>query len=96
MAKLSSVSIAMVLLLAMAAFAVEVSYAGGEGSLLPGDCEDLCEYRCSETSHQKPCLFFCNKCCNTCLCVPSGTYGNKEECPCYNNWHTQEGKPKCP
>ncbi|OIV93348.1 hypothetical protein TanjilG_08761 [Lupinus angustifolius] len=25
-----------------------------------------------------------------------GTYGNKEECPCYNNWKTKEGAPKCP
>ncbi|RLN01091.1 gibberellin-regulated protein 5-like [Panicum miliaceum] len=25
-----------------------------------------------------------------------GTYGNKETCPCYNNWKTKEGGPKCP
>uniref|UniRef100_A0A5K1B9P6 Gibberellin regulated protein n=1 Tax=Nymphaea colorata TaxID=210225 RepID=A0A5K1B9P6_9MAGN len=60
------------------------------------ECPAKCEYRCSATSHKKPCLFFCNKCCLKCLCVPSGTYGHKEECPCYNNWKTQEGKPKCP
>ncbi|XP_073285729.1 gibberellin-regulated protein 5-like [Primulina huaijiensis] len=59
-------------------------------------CGSECERRCSATSHKKPCLFFCNKCCNTCLCVPPGTYGNKECCPCYNNWKTKEGKPKCP
>ncbi|XP_031479220.1 gibberellin-regulated protein 12-like [Nymphaea colorata] len=69
---------------------------GGEGSLRPEECPAKCEYRCSATSHKKPCLFFCNKCCLKCLCVPSGTYGHKEECPCYNNWKTQEGKPKCP
>ncbi|XP_015887422.1 gibberellin-regulated protein 12-like [Ziziphus jujuba] len=70
--------------------------AGGEGSLRPQDCGKACEIRCSATSHKKPCLFFCNKCCAKCLCVPSGTYGHKEECPCYNNWKTKEGGPKCP
>ncbi|KZV15367.1 protein RSI-1 [Dorcoceras hygrometricum] len=40
--------------------------------------------------------FFCNKCCATCLCVPPGTYGNKDCCPCYRDWKTKEGKPKCP
>ncbi|KAG5416324.1 hypothetical protein IGI04_003891 [Brassica rapa subsp. trilocularis] len=27
---------------------------------------------------------------------PQGTYGNKQVCPCYNNWKTQLGGPKCP
>ncbi|XP_045821732.1 gibberellin-regulated protein 12-like [Trifolium pratense] len=78
------------------AFVIQLASAGGEGSLRQQECAGACTYRCSETSHKKPCLFYCNKCCNKCLCVPSGTYGNKEECPCYNNWKTQEGKPKCP
>ncbi|KAK4394482.1 Gibberellin-regulated protein 4 [Sesamum angolense] len=39
------------------------------------------------------CLTFCNKCCNKCLCVPPGYYGNKGVCPCYNNWKTKEGGP---
>ncbi|OAY74687.1 Gibberellin-regulated protein 12 [Ananas comosus] len=69
---------------------------GGEGSVPPEECPVKCEYRCSATSHKKPCLFFCNECCQKCHCVPSGTYGHKEECPCYNNWKTKEGKPKCP
>ncbi|KAG2614655.1 hypothetical protein PVAP13_3NG245086 [Panicum virgatum] len=49
-----------------------------------------------QTNHKKPCFFFCNKCCAKCLCVPPGTYGNKETCPCYNNWKTKKGGPKCP
>ncbi|KAF9606768.1 hypothetical protein IFM89_028144, partial [Coptis chinensis] len=74
-----------------------VGLAGGEGSLTtPAQCAGACEYRCSATLHKKPCVIYCNQCCNTCLCVPSGTYGNKEECPCYNNWKTREGGPKCP
>ncbi|CAL9129914.1 unnamed protein product, partial [Musa textilis] len=60
------------------------------------ECKNKCDFRCSATSHQKPCIFFCNKCCATCLCVPPGTHGNKEVCPCYNNWKTKEGGPKCP
>ncbi|RCV36292.1 hypothetical protein SETIT_7G307200v2 [Setaria italica] len=55
-----------------------------------------CRRRCSKTHHKKPCLFFCNKCCAKCLCVPPGTYGNKDTCPCYNNWKTKRGGPKCP
>ncbi|CAN1228418.1 Gibberellin-regulated protein 6 [Linum perenne] len=41
-------------------------------------------------------MFFCQKCCTKCLCVPPGTYGNKQVCPCYNQWKTREGGPKCP
>ncbi|TYI18441.1 hypothetical protein ES332_A07G091200v1 [Gossypium tomentosum] len=60
------------------------------------DCKPRCSYRCSATSHKKPCMFFCLKCCSKCLCVPPGTYGNKQICPCYNNWKTKDGGPKCP
>ncbi|KAG6517146.1 hypothetical protein ZIOFF_020526 [Zingiber officinale] len=69
---------------------------GGEGSLRPDQCGPACDYRCSATSHKSACLMYCNMCCAKCLCVPSGTYGHKEECPCYNNWKTKEGGPKCP
>ncbi|XP_059630757.1 gibberellin-regulated protein 12 [Cornus florida] len=85
-----------VFLLLSFGFAIQTSYAGGEGSLRAEECPAACQVRCSETSHKKPCLFYCNKCCAKCLCVPSGTYGHKEECPCYNNWKTKEGGPKCP
>ncbi|KAL6870620.1 hypothetical protein ACP4OV_014468 [Aristida adscensionis] len=68
----------------------------GRGNLKPSQCAGECKRRCSKTHHKKPCLFFCNKCCAKCLCVPPGTYGNKETCPCYNNWKTKKGGPKCP
>ncbi|KAK4278013.1 hypothetical protein QN277_015918 [Acacia crassicarpa] len=74
----------------------EVAQVYGGSNLRPSDCKPKCNYRCSATSHKKPCMFFCQKCCAKCLCVPSGTYGNKQSCPCYNNWKTQEGGPKCP
>ncbi|XP_012470630.1 gibberellin-regulated protein 13 [Gossypium raimondii] len=67
-----------------------------QGSLLPQECGPRCGERCSNTQYKKPCLFFCNKCCAKCLCVPPGTYGNKQVCPCYNNWKTKRGGPKCP
>ncbi|XVE84756.1 hypothetical protein DITRI_Ditri17bG0038200 [Diplodiscus trichospermus] len=96
MAGISWVPIAFFLFLALAFSAVPTASAGGEGSLQHEECAKACEYRCWATSHQKRCLFFCNYCCERCLCVPSGTYGNKEECPCYNNIKTKEGGPKCP
>ncbi|RLN43064.1 hypothetical protein C2845_PM01G48000 [Panicum miliaceum] len=70
--------------------------AGAEGSVPIEQCPDKCDYRCSATSHRKPCFFFCIYCCQKCLCVPSGRYGNKEECPCYDNMKNKEGGPKCP
>ncbi|OMO86158.1 Gibberellin regulated protein [Corchorus olitorius] len=67
-----------------------------QGSLRPQECGPRCSARCSRTQYKKPCLFFCHKCCAKCLCVPPGTYGNKQVCPCYNNWKTKRGGPKCP
>ncbi|WVZ57944.1 hypothetical protein U9M48_008272 [Paspalum notatum var. saurae] len=107
MAQVSS-SLSIVLFLLALVFMVEVSAgsinngglyykpAGAEGSVPIEQCPNKCEERCSATSHKKPCLFFCNYCCKKCLCVPSGTSGNKEECPCYNDMKTNEGGPKCP
>ncbi|KAJ4760328.1 Gibberellin-regulated protein [Rhynchospora pubera] len=68
----------------------------GQGSLQSSQCPEQCSRRCSQTRYKKPCMFFCLKCCRACLCVPSGYYGNKGECPCYNNWKTKRGGPKCP
>ncbi|GAB2287064.1 Protein gast1 [Dionaea muscipula] len=71
-------------------------YGTTQGSLRPQECGPRCGMRCSATSFKKPCMFFCQKCCSACLCVPPGTYGNKQVCPCYNNWKTKRGGPKCP
>ncbi|GLJ06061.1 hypothetical protein SUGI_0031120 [Cryptomeria japonica] len=59
------------------------------------ECPSQCKRRCSKT-RKTACMDFCQYCCKKCLCVPPGTYGNKEVCPCYNNWKTKEGGPKCP
>ncbi|CAH1445796.1 unnamed protein product [Lactuca virosa] len=71
-------------------------YGATPGSLQPQECAPRCTSRCSKTAFKKPCMFFCQKCCATCLCVPPGTYGNKQLCPCYNDWKTKRGGPKCP
>ncbi|TKY50257.1 Gibberellin-regulated protein 4 [Spatholobus suberectus] len=68
----------------------------GAGSLKSYQCPSQCTRRCSKTQYHKPCMFFCQKCCKKCLCVPPGYYGNKAVCPCYNNWKTKRGGPKCP
>ncbi|CAJ2672781.1 unnamed protein product [Trifolium pratense] len=75
---------------------VQCNDGTSEGSLKPEECAPRCENRCAKTHHKKPCLFYCKYCCAKCLCVPPGTYGNKEVCPCYNNWKTEDGGPKCP
>ncbi|KAH9648989.1 gibberellin-regulated protein 13 [Citrus sinensis] len=72
------------------------TYGTTQGSLQPQECGPRCTTRCSKTQYRKPCLFFCQKCCAKCLCVPAGFYGNKQSCPCYNNWKTKRGGPKCP
>ncbi|XP_010922895.1 gibberellin-regulated protein 6 [Elaeis guineensis] len=68
----------------------------GPGSLNSYQCPSECSRRCSRTQYHKPCMFFCQKCCRKCLCVPPGFYGNKQLCSCYNNWKTKRGGPKCP
>ncbi|XP_056689377.1 gibberellin-regulated protein 12-like [Spinacia oleracea] len=89
-------SFVLMLLLSSLLIQIEVSFAGGEGSVKPKDCPWACNNRCSKTHYRKACLMICNKCCLKCHCVPSGTYGHKEECPCYDHMKTKRGSPKCP
>ncbi|GLT64759.1 hypothetical protein SLA2020_372300 [Shorea laevis] len=60
------------------------------------DCNGKCEYRCSKASRHKMCMRACNSCCQRCNCVPPGTSGNYNVCPCYANLKTHGGKRKCP
>ncbi|KAL3845550.1 hypothetical protein ACJIZ3_002953 [Penstemon smallii] len=55
-----------------------------------------CAYRCSKAGRQDRCLKYCGICCEKCHCVPSGTYGNKDECPCYRDIKNSKGGSKCP
>ncbi|XP_019059565.1 PREDICTED: peamaclein isoform X2 [Tarenaya hassleriana] len=67
-------------------------------SMADGDdfCEAKCTERCSKAGRQDRCLKYCNICCEKCHCVPSGTYGHKDECPCYRDMKNSKGDPKCP
>ncbi|EFH51715.1 hypothetical protein ARALYDRAFT_484630 [Arabidopsis lyrata subsp. lyrata] len=60
-------------------------------------CGGKCDVRCSKADRQhEECLKDCNICCQKCNCVPSGTYGNKDECPCYRDLKNSKGESKCP
>ncbi|KAB1209950.1 Snakin-1 [Morella rubra] len=60
------------------------------------DCDSKCKVRCSKAGVKDRCLKYCGICCEKCKCVPSGTYGNKHECPCYKDYKNSKGKAKCP
>ncbi|KAJ8477043.1 hypothetical protein OPV22_020770 [Ensete ventricosum] len=60
------------------------------------NCPGKCSHRCSKASRHKMCMRACIACCHKCHCVPRGTHGHKEECPCYAHMKTHHGKPKCP
>ncbi|XP_021902437.1 gibberellin-regulated protein 1-like [Carica papaya] len=60
------------------------------------DCDAACESRCQLSSRPHLCMRACGTCCARCDCVPPGTYGNYDACPCYANMTTHEGRHKCP
>ncbi|XP_027332579.1 gibberellin-regulated protein 11-like [Abrus precatorius] len=60
------------------------------------DCDGACNRRCELSSRPNLCNRACGTCCERCNCVPSGTSGNYEECPCYANMTTHGGRHKCP
>ncbi|EYU29123.1 hypothetical protein ABFS82_05G118900 [Erythranthe guttata] len=62
----------------------------------PSFCDSKCGERCSKAGLKKRCIKYCGICCAACNCVPSGTYGNKSECPCYRDKLNSKGKSKCP
>ncbi|GLJ16815.1 hypothetical protein SUGI_0289700 [Cryptomeria japonica] len=59
------------------------------------ECQDKCNFRC-EYAWLKRFLKSCKDCCKMCNCVPSGHYGNKDECPCYRDRKSSKGTSKCP
>ncbi|XP_078161735.1 gibberellin-regulated protein 1-like [Carex rostrata] len=70
--------------------ASEVSKAGGI------DCGSTCLTRCQQSSRPNLCKRACGTCCSRCSCVPLGTYGNYDSCPCYRDMTTKGGERKCP
>ncbi|KAK7313775.1 hypothetical protein VNO77_38973 [Canavalia gladiata] len=59
-------------------------------------CSSKCAQRCAKAGMKDRCMRFYGICCSKCKCVPSGTYGNKHECPCYRDLKNSKGRPKCP
>ncbi|KAL1820657.1 hypothetical protein ACET3Z_015526 [Daucus carota] len=60
------------------------------------DCGERCSERCKLSSRPNLCHRACGTCCARCNCVPPGTAGNQEVCPCYANMTTHGGRKKCP
>ncbi|XP_010467661.1 PREDICTED: gibberellin-regulated protein 11-like [Camelina sativa] len=60
------------------------------------DCNSRCQERCRLSSRQNLCHRACGTCCARCNCVPSGTYGNYDQCECYGSLTTHGGRRKCP
>ncbi|QCD99011.1 peamaclein-like [Vigna unguiculata] len=88
--KLSFSAMLLLCLLLSSSFFFELSSAGS------GFCASKCAQRCSKAGMKDRCMKFCGICCSKCKCVPSGTYGNKHECPCYRDLKNSKGKGKCP
>ncbi|KAM7482705.1 hypothetical protein LguiB_007288 [Lonicera macranthoides] len=60
------------------------------------DCGEACETRCTLSSRPRLCKRACGTCCARCNCVPLGTSGNIDNCPCYAQMTTHDNKRKCP
>ncbi|XP_022139249.1 gibberellin-regulated protein 11-like [Momordica charantia] len=60
------------------------------------DCGGACAMRCKLSSRPNLCKRACGTCCARCSCVPPGTSGGYDACPCYAHITTRGGRPKCP
>ncbi|XP_006346656.2 peamaclein [Solanum tuberosum] len=89
MMKLSFATLLLVTLV-LTCFFIPATIAGSDF------CDSKCNVRCSKAGRQDRCLKYCGICCEECHCVPSGTYGHKDECPCYRDKKNSKGGPKCP
>ncbi|GMH17965.1 hypothetical protein Nepgr_019806 [Nepenthes gracilis] len=89
--KLAFATLLMLLLSLVSSSFIQTTMAAASGS-----CGKKCGVRCSKAGMKDRCIKYCGICCLQCNCVPSGTYGNKHECPCYMNKKNSKGKPKCP
>ncbi|CAL5205812.1 unnamed protein product [Lathyrus oleraceus] len=89
--------LASLLLLHLVDAADQSQHAKTQGSLLQKiDCKGSCVARCRLSSRPRLCQRACGTCCRRCNCVPPGTAGNQEKCPCYASLTTHGGKRKCP
>ncbi|XWS29199.1 hypothetical protein CRYUN_Cryun24cG0008100 [Craigia yunnanensis] len=60
------------------------------------DCGEACQGRCKLSKRLNLCKRACGSCCAKCNCVPPGTAGSHEYCPCYANLTTRNKICKCP
>ncbi|CAN0906307.1 SN2 [Linum grandiflorum] len=60
------------------------------------DCGTACTARCQLSSRPNLCNRACTTCCLRCSCVPPGTAGNYDQCPCYAALTTHGAARKCP
>ncbi|KAL5202025.1 hypothetical protein ABZP36_012977 [Zizania latifolia] len=82
--------------LSLVALLLLVETATPHGEAYAINCPALCSYRCSKAGRPKMCLRACGSCCQRCGCVPPGTSGNENVCPCYAQMTTHNGRHKCP
>ncbi|KAL7237428.1 hypothetical protein ACSBR2_003673 [Camellia fascicularis] len=62
----------------------------------PMDCGAACAGRCRLSKRPRLCKRACGSCCEKCQCVPPGTSGNLDACPCYATLTTRHNQRKCP
>ncbi|KAJ0989756.1 hypothetical protein J5N97_008112 [Dioscorea zingiberensis] len=74
----------------------QASQRAGRSLLATIDCGAACSGRCRLSSRPNLCMRACGTCCARCNCVPPGTSGNTDQCPCYANMTTHGGRKKCP
>ncbi|XP_061355819.1 gibberellin-regulated protein 1-like [Gastrolobium bilobum] len=97
LSKLLVVSFLASLLLLQLVDADQRAFAPAKGTVLQQiDCNGACAARCRLSSRQKLCHRACGTCCRRCNCVPPGTAGNEDVCPCYATLTTHGGRHKCP
>ncbi|KAK9743311.1 hypothetical protein RND81_03G231400 [Saponaria officinalis] len=70
--------------------AIPAQFLGGQT-----DCKQKCSERCMLKIFFRRCFRQCSTCCQRCSCVPPGTSGNIQACPCWAT-STTGGRNKCP
>ncbi|XP_048130347.1 snakin-2-like [Rhodamnia argentea] len=73
-----------------------VGNAGDSSKLPKMDCSRACAARCQLSSRPRLCQRACGTCCARCNCVPPGTSGNLDVCPCYADMTNRGNQRKCP
>ncbi|KAI4389971.1 hypothetical protein MLD38_002130 [Melastoma candidum] len=81
---------------AIHAEATTTAAVGGSQLVQNLNCGGACVARCRLSKRPNLCKRACGTCCYRCGCVPTGTSGNLDSCPCYASLKTHGGRRKCP